>query len=48
MTACYNRYVLFHLAQGDQLVVQGMMASRYLAQFEELVVRWQTQLTMIR
>lgn len=34
--------------QADQLVVQGMMASRYLAQFEEVVSGWQTQLSMVR
>lgn len=34
--------------QADQLVVQGMMASRYLAQFEEVVTKWQKQLSMVR
>lgn len=37
-----------HFCQADQLVVQGMMASRYLAQFEEVVSGWQTQLSMVR
>lgn len=39
---------IFHMLQADQLVVQGMMASRYLAQFEEVVSGWQTQLSMVR
>lgn len=43
-TATYIR----HVFQADQLVVQGMMASRYLAQFEEVVGGWQTQLSMVR
>ncbi len=40
--------VLQPVFQADQLVVQGMMASRYLAQFEEVVSGWQTQLSMVR
>lgn len=36
------------ILQADQLVVQGMMASRYLAEFEEVVSGWQTQLSMVR
>eukprot|EP00903_Cladosiphon_okamuranus_P015249 g14093.t1 len=38
----------FEALEADQLVVQGMMASRYLAQFEEVVSSWQTQLSMVR
>ncbi|CAB1113053.1 unnamed protein product [Ectocarpus sp. CCAP 1310/34] len=37
----------FEALEADQLVVQGMMASRYLAQFEEVVSGWQTQLSMV-
>ena len=34
----------FELLENDQLVVQGMMASRYLAQFESEVNDWQKAL----
>eukprot|EP00904_Undaria_pinnatifida_P003126 jgi/Undpi1/12814/HiC_scaffold_7.g02481.m1 len=37
----------FEALEADQLIVQGMMASRYLAQFEEVVSSWQTQLSMV-
>lgn len=34
----------FEALEADQLAVQGMMASRYLAQFEAEVTRWQQEL----
>lgn len=43
-------YIRFCTAslQADQLIVQGMMASRYLAQFEDIVTGWQKKLSMVR
>jgi dynein heavy chain len=37
----------FESLENDQLVVQGMLASRYLAQFEETVHKWQHALAMV-
>lgn len=37
----------FEQLEADQLVVQGMMASRYVAQFEEVVHKWQQELSMV-
>ena len=37
----------FEMLEENQLVVQGMMASKYLATFEELVVGWQKKLSAV-
>jgi dynein heavy chain len=37
----------FEVLEADQLIVQGMMASRYLAQFEEEVTTWQHELSTV-
>ena len=37
----------FEALEADQLIVQGMMASRFLAQFEEEVTGWQHGLAMV-
>jgi len=37
----------FEALEGDQLAVQGMMANRYLAQFEKEVTRWQKDLNNV-
>merc|ERR1740138_430013 len=37
----------FELLEADQLTVQGMMASRFLAQFEKEVTGWQKSLVTI-
>jgi dynein heavy chain len=37
----------FEQLEADQLVVQGMMASRYVAQFEETVHTWQRELSTV-
>lgn len=37
----------FETLEGDQLAVQGMMASRYLATFETEVTGWQKGLAMV-
>ncbi|CAM9266952.1 unnamed protein product [Chrysoparadoxa australica] len=37
----------FEALEADQLIVQGMMASRYKAQFEDTVNEWQRSLAMV-
>jgi dynein heavy chain len=37
----------FEMLEENQLVVQGMMASKYLATFEELVTSWQKKLSSV-
>ena len=37
----------FEMLEENQLVVQGMMASKYLATFEELVTGWQKKLSAV-
>jgi dynein heavy chain len=37
----------FEALENDQMVVQGMLASRYLAQFEKTVHTWQHNLAMV-
>ena len=37
----------FEALEENQLVVQGMMASKYLATFEELVTGWQKKLSAV-
>ena len=37
----------FEALEADQLTVQGMMASRFLAQFEDEVTSWQKQLATV-